>query len=369
MTTRMKKPHLNLVILFCLVVLCSVPFWYFVSTLHLRSLIIDQMIIFTIALVLDLTLGDPPERIEKYYPIVWISKVMVFFDRITKRGDARKEQILGVLDALLIISLFSVPCFMLPLLPELVYIILGSLIFTMTFTIKGLERYERNVVKAEELNAKRAAVAKIVSREVTELDNEQLNSAAIESVAENLTDSVIAPFFYFSLFGVFGAMVYRVINTLDAVVGYKAERYLHFGWFSAKADDMLNYIPERISAALILVVNNITLRDVRLNEKGTAHLTIVAMSYALNVKLEKKGHYTIGEQFKSPDEKHIEEAMRIMKRCSLLLASAYIGVMVILHILFSAASPSSLLLLPLSLHNQPALALLASSFLVQTRPK
>jgi adenosylcobinamide-phosphate synthase len=165
---------------------------------------------------------------------------------------------------------------------------------------------------------------------VNNLDSEHLNSAAIESVAENLTDSVIAPFFYFALFGVCGAMVYRVFNTLDAVVGYKTEEYLHFGWFSAKTDDLLNYLPERLAAGLILLSSYSNWKSFRaLKEYKEVHLTIAAMSYALRVKLEKAGHYTVGEQFAPASEEDIERAIRIMKWSSLLFALMCIAVLVL----------------------------------------
>jgi adenosylcobinamide-phosphate synthase len=168
-------------------------------------------------------------------------------------------------------------------------------------------------------------------------------------VAENLTDSVIAPFFYFLLFGVFGAMVYRVTNTLDAVVGYKTERYLHFGWFSAKTDDLLNYVPERIAAGLIMFTSHSNWSDlnkeVNKEKEGNKHLTIAAMSHALRVKLKKKGYYVVGEKFERASKKHIEGAIRIMKRSSILFAFVCIAVLVILYVfslsrftIFTAAS-------------------------------
>ena len=259
---------------------------------------------------------------------------MYFFDRRTRRGDARKEKILGVVYSLLTISIFSLPCLLLLYVPsEFVYVVLGSLIFKMTFTIKGLERFGRTALEANNLAEKREAVGKIVSRDIETLDEEHLDSAAIESVAENLTDSVIAPFFYFALFGVFGAMVYRVINTLDAVVGYKTKRYLHFGWFSAKADDLLNYVPERIAAGLIMFTSHSNWSDLNkeVNKEGNKHLTIAAMSHALRVKLEKKRHYVVGENFEHASKKHIEGAIRIMKRSSLLFAFVCIVAMIILY--------------------------------------
>jgi adenosylcobinamide-phosphate synthase len=316
-----------------LVLPCYILFWDFMSTLQIRKLLIDQIVIFAVAILIDLIIGDPPEKIERYYPIVWISRLMYLFDGITRRGNARREKVLGVGYALLTISIFSVPCLMLPCLSELVYIVLGSLIFKMTFTIKGLERFARKALQADTLDAKRAAVGKMVSRDVSVLDEEHLNSATIESVAENLTDSVIAPFFYFILFGVFGAMVYRVINTLDAVVGYKTRRYIHFGWFSARADDVLNYLPERIAAGLIILVSNAKLSVLIKNANGKVHLTIAAMSYALKVKLEKIGYYAVGDKegFGVASAEHIARAIRIVKRSTITFAFVCILVMVFLY--------------------------------------
>lgn len=299
------------------------------------NILIDHILILILALLLDLTLGDPSEKYDRFYPIVWISRLMFFFDRkTTRQGNVRKEKALGVVYPLLVLTIFTFPCLMLPLIPsELVYIVLGALIFKMTFTIKGLERFGIGAMEAQNLEEKKAAVGKIVSRDVEDLDKEQLNSAAIESVAENLTDSVISPLFYFALFGVFGAMAYRVINTLDAVVGYKTPKYLHFGWFSAKTDDVLNYVPERIAAGLILITSRSEWRGFRntFNGNRKVHLTIAAMSRALKVKLEKKGHYTVGGSFERASEKHIEGAIMIMRRSSLLFALVCILVMIFLY--------------------------------------
>ena len=297
------------------------------------NFLIDHILILVIALGIDLIVGDPSEKFDRFYPIVWISRLIYFFDRRTKRGNARKEQMLGVLYPLLIVTVFVVPCVLLFLVPsDLLYVVLGALIFKMTFTIKGQERFGRNAVEAPNLEAKRDAVGKIVSRDVRYLSNEHLNSAAIESVAENLTDSVIAPFLYFALFGVCGAMVYRVFNTLDAVVGYKTDEYLYFGWFSAKTDDLLNYLPERLAAGLILLTSHSHWNNFRaLNENEEVHVTIAAMSHALRVKLEKVGHYVVGEQFEPASDEQIERAIRIMKRSSLLFALMCIAVLLLLY--------------------------------------
>ena len=297
------------------------------------NFLIDHILIIIIALVIDLTVGDPSEKLDRFYPVVWISRLMYFFDRRTKRGDPKKERMLGVVYPLLILAIFVAPCLLLFRAPsDLVYIVLGALVFKMTFTIKGLERFGRDAMAATDLEAKRAAVGKIVSRDVKASDRVHLDSATIESIAENLTDSVIAPFFYFALFGVCGAMVYRVFNTLDAVVGYKTEEYLHLGRFSAKTDDVLNYVPERIAAHLILLTSPSNWRAFRaVNVPQGVHLTIAAMSFAIRVKLEKEEYYVVGGQFEPASDEHIESAIRVMKLSSLLFAVVCLGVLVLLY--------------------------------------
>ena len=106
---------------------------------------ITQLLIFALALAIDLAFGDPPERLERFYPIVWISRLMYFFDRITKRGNANKERVLGVIYALLIAAIFTIPCLALLMLMlmsmstapypyEVLYVILAVPVFKMTFT-------------------------------------------------------------------------------------------------------------------------------------------------------------------------------------------------------------------------------------------
>ena len=307
--------------------------------------VLEQTLIFILALILDLTVGDPPEGVDRFYPIVWISRLMSFFDRRTKRGNPAKERVLGILYTVLILVLFSLPCAALTLIRnEFARILISAVVLKMTFTVSGLERFATPVLKARSVEEKRRAVQKIVSRRVEGLDESHLNSAAIESVAENLTDSVVAPFFYFSILsafglGVAGAMAYRVVNTLDAVVGYKSEKYRHFGWFAARADDFLNFIPERIAAYLILLVGKASgakgrrkLAAKGQNENKRAPLTISAMSSVLCVRLEKVGHYTVGDGFPLPLTTHISDAVRVVKIASLVSAALTLAMLTIVAI-------------------------------------
>jgi len=150
----------------------------------------------------------------------------------------------------------------------------------------------------------------IVSRNVETLDEAHLNSASIESLAENLNDSVVAPLFYFLLFGLPGALLYRAVNTLDAMLGYRNDRHEFFGKFSARLDDVLNFIPARLTVLLYLPLNLKVLKHYRLAKfKINSDKPISAMSAVLGVWLEKPGVYRFpGREPKNGD---IRKALKV----------------------------------------------------------
>jgi adenosylcobinamide-phosphate synthase len=125
----------------------------------------------------------------------------------------------------------------------------------------------------------------LVSRDTQELSSSNINKAAIETYAENLSDGVVAPLMYLVFFGIKGAFVYKAINTLDSMVGYKNDRYKNFGFFSAKADDIANFIPARVTALLIGGSYTKISKCAKLHESPNAGYPICAMAYKLGVKL------------------------------------------------------------------------------------
>ncbi len=144
----------------------------------------------------------------------------------------------------------------------------------------------------------------IVSRDVRELDKPALISAVVEMTSESLTDSIVAPLFYWIIFGLPGAIAYRVINTFDAMIGYHG-RYEYLGKFAARADDVLNYIPARISGLLLVAAAfttgadgrqawSIMRRDHGRTESPNAGWTMAAVAGALGVELEKRDFYRLG---------------------------------------------------------------------------
>jgi adenosylcobinamide-phosphate synthase len=139
----------------------------------------------------------------------------------------------------------------------------------------------------------------LVSRDTDNLSQSDINKAAIETYAENLSDGVIAPLFYMLLFGLYGAFLYKAVNTLDSMVGYRNEKYENFGKFSAKLDDILNYIPSRITALLIAIL----------------FISIKAL----------KSFYHYGKHHKSPNAGHPIAAMALSLNISLGGPTSYFG--------------------------------------------
>ncbi len=189
-------------------------------------------------------------------------------------------------------------------------LVLEALALKTTFALRGLATAASAVasdLERGDLDAARASVGRdLVSRPTTPLDDTGVASATIESVAENLTDSIVAPLAFYAVLGLPGAALYRAINTADAMIGYRDGDLEHFGKAAARLDDLLNLVPARL-AALVLVVGAVVAgadarrafavmrRDRRRTASPNAGWTMAAMAGALDVALEKPGHYVLGD--------------------------------------------------------------------------
>jgi adenosylcobinamide-phosphate synthase len=221
-------------------------------------LVVDSVLIFGLAFLIDLVFGEYPDRI---HPTIGIGRLISYLKRKAKSPNPRVEKANGVLMALIIMLIVALPVFALLFwlrtLPygEILYIIVGAIIFKATFAIRGMGQYTKPIAKAlkqNDLAGARTWLPYIVRRDPNNLNERQVISAAVESIAESTTDGITAPFFFFAFFGVPGAFAYRVINTLDSMVGYKNAEFKNIGWFSAKMDTITNYIPARVTAYLIV---------------------------------------------------------------------------------------------------------------------
>jgi len=165
--------------------------------------------------------------------------------------------------------------------------------FLASFTLASKMLYDsvKDVVSSNDLEIKKQKISMLVSRDTRDMTNSDVNKAAVETYAENLSDGVIAPLFYLLCFGIVGAYLYKAINTLDSMVGYRNEKYENFGKVSAILDDVVNYIPARITAFLIalLFASKKALKE--FNKYGSKHdspnagLPIAAMALSLDLKL------------------------------------------------------------------------------------
>jgi adenosylcobinamide-phosphate synthase len=307
------------------------------------SLILDSLLIFSLAFLIDLVFGEVPDRI---HPTLWMGKLTDYFKSKLKNKNSRIEKVNGVFVCLSIITLFAVPTyFVLFWIREffgwLPYIVASAIVLKTTFAIKCMKQYTLPVadsVKKEDYGRARQLLPFIVRRNPTELTKRHIISAAVETIAEGTTDGITSPFFYFALFGVPGAVAFRVVNTLDSMVGYKDLEHINIGWFSAKIDTIANYIPTRLTAILMMLAAlmlrenwrkswRILQRDRKNTESPNAGWTISTMAGALNIQLEKPGFYKIGDN-NDLSPIHIRKALRIM-----VLTAILFGVLIILPLL------------------------------------
>jgi adenosylcobinamide-phosphate synthase len=202
-------------------------------------------------------------------------------------------------------------------------VIVAALLLKSTFSIRGLRRTAlkiRTLLQEGNLAKTRFEMRALVSRDTSGLTEPLLASAAVESVAEGTCDSLVAPLFYFLLLGVPGAVGYRAVNTLDAMIGYHG-RYEYLGKFAARLDDVLNYIPARLAVLMLLLAAVLykngrkAWRTARREHSRTASpnagWTIAATAGALNVRLEKMGHYIFQKGGAAPGAGTIESAVKL----------------------------------------------------------
>ena len=207
--------------------------------------------------ILDLLLGDPAWL---PHPVVGFGKMIAFGEHRLNKGTHRKLK--GAVLAIgLILATFAATWLLLYAISRLPSPLgegLGVRLLLIFFCLAGttLIREVREVFLAldRSLEEGRRQVARIVGRDTSELSAQEVRTAALETLAENLSDGVIAPLFWLALLGVPGMVAYKMVNTLDSMIGYRTERYREFGCWAAHIDDIVNYIPARLTALLMIIV-------------------------------------------------------------------------------------------------------------------
>ncbi len=254
--------------------------------------------------LLDLILGDPSWL---PHPIVGFGKMIAFGEHRLNKGSHRKLK--GALMTIFLIVFISLATpFLCPSLdnPYLLILFDAVLIF---YCLAGttLIREVREVFLAldRSLEEGRKQVARIVGRDTSELSAQEVRTAALETLAENLSDGVIAPLFWYTILGVPGMLAYKMINTLDSMIGYKTERYKDFGCWAAHIDDIANYIPARLTALLMVIAAGkpqlvkFVWRNGRKHASPNSGYPEAALAGILNCRFGGP-HYYFGELFDKP---------------------------------------------------------------------
>ena len=260
--------------------------------------------------MLDIIFGDPAKL---PHPIVWFGKAIAFFEHRLNKGSHRKLK--GALVAIsLIVSVFFVTYLIrhyLYLLPSITGRgwgwVFDSIIIFFCLAGTTLIREVRQVFLAVDrsLEEGRKQVARIVGRDTTELSAQEVRTAALETLAENLSDGVIAPLFWLAILGLPGMMAYKMINTLDSMIGYKTERYKDFGCWAAHIDDIANYIPARLTALLMAIASprkgllRFIWRNGRRHASPNSGYPEAALAGILNCRFGGP-HYYFGQLFDKP---------------------------------------------------------------------
>ena len=297
------------------------------------------------AVIIDLLFGELPSTI---HPVVWMGKFIGIFK---KNFSKYNNKITGVIITLIIIIIFIAMFFLIIKVSEYnyyLYLLVSALILSTTFAIKSLIKSVDTVKQdlIDDINVAKNSISYLVSRNTSNLNESEIISAGIETLTENITDSITAPIIYTYIFGVLGAVVYRVVNTLDAMVGYKTPENINIGWFPAKLDDILNYIPARITglivvfAAWVLKMDwknsyKIMIRDARKTPSPNSGYTMAATAGALGIQLEKKGVYILGDNINPLKIETISETIYLTKITTLifLILSAFIYLTFIIFII------------------------------------
>lgn len=273
----------------------------------------------TVAFALDAAFGELPNR---WHPVAWLGRGVEAFERSAphRRGLAAPAAGMVLLGSALGAAALTARGLRRAAdrLPHPAAVVFEAVLLKQAFAFRALLDHAsavRRPLETGELTLARDAVARMVSRDVSELGPELVASAAIESVAENLSDSVVAPIVWYLLGGLEAAYAYRAANTLDAMVGYRSK-----GWFgtpSARLDDGLNLAPSRLTAVLVAASSAAPLRSLRgaLKDHGrtpspNSGWPMAAMAHGLGLRLEKPSHHLLNGAGRAPSAKDIGRANR-----------------------------------------------------------
>jgi adenosylcobinamide-phosphate synthase len=286
---------------------------------------VNAALVLLIAVTLDRAFGEPPNAI---HPVAWMGSAIARGRDWALRSSRAGQFLRGALVALTLPALCAGFAFALARIIRdwpLVSVLVTAILLKPLFAIRALRDAAflvRDALAAGDVELARTRLASLCSRNAADLEPAALIAATVESVAENASDSIVAPFFYFALAGLPGAAFYRAGNTLDAMIGYRG-RYEWVGKTAARLDDLLNLLPARLTSLLFLLASPLSGGDVRRGalmlwrdggrtESPNAGRPMAAMAGLLGIRLEKTGHYALGDATRPIEASDITRAWRIV---------------------------------------------------------
>ena len=302
------------------------------------------MTVLVLAVGLDLLVGDPPNR---WHPVAWIGR-LITLARARAPRSPEDLALYGTFLVLIVAGLAAggalVAQALLGALPGVAAPLAQAWLLKCSFSLSGLlaavEVVRGHLVAGDLAGARRQVAWHLVSRDASDLDAGAVASAAVESLAENLTDGLVAPVCFYVVGALLGgvpggmalAWAYRAVNTADAMIGYRRDELEYLGRATARTDDVANYVPARLAAAALVAgawlarqsaagAARVLRRDGARTESPNAGRTMAAMAGALGVALEKRGHYRLGEG-PPPDPAAIDRAMRVLRWAAALCLGA-----------------------------------------------
>lgn len=303
-----------------------------------------QTIAIVLGYILDLIVGDPHWL---YHPVQLIGRLITFLEKVLLKKDDKDETkyIKGAVLAVLVLFITGAVVILFLAVFYNISIAAGCIAETIMcyqiLAVKSLRVESMKVytaLKQEGIEQARIAVSMIVGRDTMQLDNHGVIRAAVETVAENTSDGVVAPLFYMLFFGAPGGFIYKAVNTMDSMIGYKNDKYMYFGRFAAKSDDVVNFIPARLASWIMIAATGVVQifsKDKKYNMKdalriyrrdkhnhsspNSAHTESVCAG-ALGVRLAGDNYY-FGKLVKKPyigdDSRPVE--IEDIKRVNILL--------------------------------------------------
>jgi adenosylcobinamide-phosphate synthase len=282
-----------------------------------------------LALLFDFLIGEPPVFL---HPVVWMGNLINFF---VARAPQRHKKIYGFFLTVFCTGTALIAGFVIASLKEdIISLVIAAFFLKSTFSIRMLIVSAIGIKKDLDggmIEKVRSELKTFVGRDTGRLNEPQASSAIIESLAESFVDGILSPLFYFLLFGLPGALAYRMINTLDSMVGYRKEPFIELGYVSAKLDDIANWIPARLSLIFIFMASVIfgkplgavrtCISDHNKTASPNSGWSMSTVSGALGVRLEKVGYHVLGAQYNEPQPFHIYKAVYIVGFSSFLVVT------------------------------------------------